>query len=145
MAVILILLGIVLVIFSSYSIVKESTGNEERGFSKVLKTEEKNVKSIDFTIVEMRREFAETIMELQMDILNLKEKLDLDDSEENVKEKEEEENPIQPDSEEKLTLNGVKINDISRLLNEGYTLDDISEKLEISKGEILLIKDLYLK
>lgn len=39
----------------------------------------------------------------------------------------------------------VKINEVSMLLGKGLTTDEVSQKLGISKGEVLLIKELYLK
>jgi len=39
----------------------------------------------------------------------------------------------------------VKINEVSKLLESGLTTDEVSHKLGISKGEVLLIKELYLK
>ena len=147
MAVIMILLGIVLITFSSYSIIKENTNGSRDKFSTVLKERQESVNDTDITIGEMRREFAETIMELQVDISELKKKLDIDNGDEITEAKGEvlNKDQISTDDEEQLTFNGVTVNDLDNLMKEGYTLDEISEKLEISKGEILLIRDLYLK
>jgi len=41
--------------------------------------------------------------------------------------------------------NNVKVNEISMLLDEGLSVDEISEKIGIGKGEVLLIKELYIK
>ncbi|MDP4179357.1 MAG: hypothetical protein Q8900_13620, partial [Bacillota bacterium] len=48
-------------------------------------------------------------------------------------------------NENKKTNNNVKVQDIERLLGENKSIDEISEILEIGKGEVLLIKELYLK
>lgn len=40
---------------------------------------------------------------------------------------------------------GVRIEDIQNLIKSGLSDDEISKKLQVSKGEILLIKELYLK
>jgi len=39
----------------------------------------------------------------------------------------------------------VKITEVSKLLESGLTTDEVSHKLGISKGEVLLIKELYLR
>ncbi len=157
MAVILILLGILLIVFSSYSILKENINekSDNNSFSNVLRDKEDGIDERDITIGEIRREFAETITDLQMEILDLKERMNLNDDlaeaeteehETDVSETEETESKVlESGNEEKTTFNGVKINDLDRLLKEGYSLDEISKNLDISKGEILLIKDLYLK
>ena len=48
-------------------------------------------------------------------------------------------------TEKESVYNSVRVNDIQKLYQQGYSIDQISEELGISKGEILLIKDLYLK
>lgn len=39
----------------------------------------------------------------------------------------------------------VKYEEIDKLLREGFSVDEISEKLNMGKGEVLLIIELYLK
>lgn len=157
MAVILILLGILLIVFSGYSILKENINekSDKNSFSHVLRDKKNGIDERDITIGEIRREFAETITDLQMEILDLKERMNLNDdlaeAQTETHETEESETDeaesriLESGNEEKTTFNGVKINDLDRLLKEGYSLDEISKNLDISKGEILLIKDLYLK
>ena len=41
--------------------------------------------------------------------------------------------------------NNIKINEIKRMIDEGLSVDEISEKIDIGKGEVLLIKELYIK
>ena len=41
--------------------------------------------------------------------------------------------------------NNIKINEIKDLLKQGLSIEDIAGKLNIGKGEVLLIKELYLK
>lgn len=84
----------------------------------------------------MRKEFAETILELQKEIIDLKEKAygeeKINSSEEGVEEISRE--AIETDTEKESVYNGVKVNDIQKLYAEGYSLEEISEKLGISKG-----------
>ncbi|MCR1933636.1 hypothetical protein ACQX0N_04095 [Clostridium tepidum] len=41
--------------------------------------------------------------------------------------------------------NSVKVNKVNKLLKEGRTVEEICEILNIGKGEVILIKELYLK
>lgn len=41
--------------------------------------------------------------------------------------------------------NAVRINEIRGLLQEDFTVEEIAEKIGVGKGEVLLIKDLYIK
>lgn len=46
---------------------------------------------------------------------------------------------------EEINKSSVKYNEISDLLKQGFSVDEISEKLNMGKGEVLLIIELYLK
>ncbi|MCS4467817.1 helix-turn-helix domain-containing protein [Clostridium botulinum] len=41
--------------------------------------------------------------------------------------------------------NSTKVNEVSKLLEEGHTVEEICEILNIGKGEVILIKELYSK
>lgn len=45
----------------------------------------------------------------------------------------------------KSSGNNVKVTEIKTMLDQGLSVDEISEKIGIGKGEVLLIKELYLK
>ncbi|WP_138202602.1 hypothetical protein [Haloimpatiens lingqiaonensis] len=51
--------------------------------------------------------------------------------------------------EEKRKINrenkSVRVLEMEELLKKGFTIDEVAQKLNISKGEALLIKDLYLR
>ena len=47
-------------------------------------------------------------------------------------------------SEEKKESKSILVEQIQDLIKEGYSLDEISETLSIGKGEVLLIKQLYI-
>ena len=49
------------------------------------------------------------------------------------------------DENNKGNYNSVKINEIKIMLDNGLSVDEISEKIGIGKGEVLLIKELYIK
>ncbi|WP_163193196.1 hypothetical protein [Clostridium thermarum] len=147
MAVVLILSGITIIIFSLYSLLKEAKGPKGSNFQDILEDSTHSMDDTKMLIGEMRREFAETILELQQEIIRLKEGNSV--VEEQITDSESEEaqdlKDMGGERETANSYNNVKINDIEKLLKEGYSIDEISEKLEINKGEILLIKDLYLK
>ena len=147
MAIILMLFGITIIIFSLYSLVKENYKHDENNFKSLLKDTENNIDDTQVLIGEMRREFAETILELQKEIISLKEEnfeVPQRDEDEDANFTEKIDDSIAVE-EETNSFNNIKIDDIEKLLKEGCSIEEISERLEISKGEILLIKDLYLK
>lgn len=45
----------------------------------------------------------------------------------------------------KVTDNNIKIKEITKMLEDGLSIDEISEIIGIGKGEVLLIKELYIK
>lgn len=47
-------------------------------------------------------------------------------------------------SEEKKETKAILIEEVRALIKEGCSLDEVSEKLNIGKGEVLLIKQLYI-
>lgn len=147
MAIILILFGIIIIFFSLSSLIKEGRNSEVNSFKTIYEDKKEEVKDTDLIIAEMRKEFAETILELQKEIMDLREKSSAGN---NFKPPQDEEEVIvselhDSDTEKESVYNGLKVNDIQKLYQQGYSIDQISEKLGISKGEILLIKDLYLK
>lgn len=176
----LLLIGSLLVILNIRAIKKE--GNT---FNHVYSSELENMKEFEFSIGEVRREFSETILELQKEIEEVKSlvkglgKEDIFIEEENVKvnyennenyvydqdvqndqskeynldeeyERNEEYEEVDKDDkhEEEYntgTSNSVKIEEIKELLSQGLAVEEVSKKLGIGKGEVLLIKELYLK
>ncbi|HAG45050.1 MAG TPA: hypothetical protein DCL31_19160, partial [Clostridium sp.] len=111
-----------------------------------------------------RREFSETILELQQEILELKEKYDVKYKEKEydnileeklelfnmpiIKEKPEEKQNKSTNLEktkEETLENNIKIQQIKELFEKNLSIEEIVEKSGLGKGEILLIKELYLK
>jgi hypothetical protein len=161
---ILLGIGLLLVIFNLGAINKEKSS-----FKYIFNNTEEDMKEMDFKLSEIRREFSETILELQKEIEKVKETYiyenkvsennileepkDIEENNENYTEdsivyKEEKEQDILESSfrEKKVQEdNNVKINEINKLLSKGFSIEEISEKIGIGKGEVLLIKELYLK
>lgn len=169
MIIILLLIGLILIILNLKAVNKERSS-----FKSVLQDKEENITETEIIVGELRREFSETILELQKEIIELKEALDklnnfnestITSTENKIlfseaKEKDESTytketidhyevkdnsspEKVENFSEEKS--NGVKVDEVGRLLKEGISIDEICEKLSIGKGEVLLIKELYLK
>ena len=65
--VLIFILGIILIILNFKAIKKEDTS-----FDKILEREEYRSKDYDIEIIEIRKSFAETVLELQKEIKNLK-------------------------------------------------------------------------
>lgn len=169
MIIILLLIGLILIFLNLKAVNKERSS-----FKSVLQDKEKNITETEIIVGELRREFSETILELQKEIIELKEALyklnnfnestitsienkilfteakEKDEStytKENIDHYEVKDNSspekVENFSEEKS--NGVKVDEVGRLLKKGISIDEICEKLSIGKGEVLLIKELYLK
>lgn len=182
---ILLLIGIFLIVFNIRALKKE-----KNSFKNVFTNKEENITDTELLIGQLRREFSETVLELQKEIIALRHeinaknesaailkdkssagKLDtileenlIDDitkeiiaANESHKEEDKEhvidevsaERTEETDNEKNNTLknnsNNVKINEIAELFEKGLSLDEICERFNIGKGELLLIKDLYLK
>jgi uncharacterized protein YoxC len=148
MAIALFVIGILLIILNISAVKKE-----KKSFSGTLSHAESNMKEFEVEIGKLRREFTETIIELQSEIAELRMKKESDESEitepydieTTVQIVEENSQEFIEVDEELSNGNSIKINEISKFLEQDMSVDDIAEKLGIGKGEVLLIKELYLK
>ena len=140
MTILLLIFGFFLIIINIIALRKE-----DKSFDKVINNAKENVENYDIEIMRLRKEMGETILELQQEIETLKMEIAL--NKESIVEDVEIEEPIYEevfhDKIEKK--NNVKIDEVKHLLDEGMSLEDICERLQIGKGELLLIKELYLK
>lgn len=179
--IILFIIGSLLIFLNIRAINKE-----KNSFQGILGETTNNMKEFEVEIGKLRREFAETLLELQTEISNLEKKLEdnssvnhntyieenneinkksvdkeleyhkdtkknydkeIIDTEkndaniENVEEIEEK----REDKEIKENKNSIKIKEIEKLMEKGLSIEKIADTLKISKGEILLIKELYLQ
>lgn len=151
----LVLIGAVLIIFNVRFIKEDDTSGKKvvkknkNSFTRVLKDEELDLTAVDIIIGELRIEFSETLLELQKEIVELTGKVD-SLIEEKVPERE---GFVLPIEENEAILGNLniekepysKINEIGELLRSGFSVEEISEKFQMGRGEILLIKKLYLK
>jgi hypothetical protein len=158
-------IGSILVILNMKAIKKEKSS-----FNNIFHAAEEDMREFEVRLGEVRKEFSETILELQKEIEDLKK---TNNSNYIIEEAKEYENlseelievPIKVGTKEKKTKskkasisvnthiedynnsvnNSVKIEEINKLLGKGLSIEDVSIKLGIGKGEVLLIKELYLK
>jgi len=119
---ILIVIGVIFIIVNGRALYKGKLNT----FNVSYESSQKNMTELDFKIGEVRREFSETIFELQKEVEAIKNG---------------EISPIEIEANK----NYYKTEELGKLLKDGLTIDEIAEKLNTSKGELLLIKELYLK
>ncbi len=150
----LLIIGVLLIAFNIKAINKEKSS-----FSGKLKLKEQHLDEVMVEIGQIRQEFAETLLTVQQSVEEIKTRVeDLENKQyngENVRIHSE--NPSDhaeikahgdTDASEinsDLKENNVKINEVEALLKENVSIEEISKRLGIGKGEVLLIKDLYLK
>lgn len=169
----LITTGILLIVLNFNAIRKE-----KKAFKDILNHKKEDLTDYDVEIGKVKREFSETILELQKEMETLKDKINLEQpvvykqknqtgreildkqilietqtelekKDEIEMKKENNKNIVNNISEvyenTKVGNNGVKIYKIKQMINEGLSVDEIAENLDIGKGEVLLIKELYIK
>lgn len=149
----LIFIGLILVILNVLAIRKHN-----KSFQGVLGDAIENTQDYDIRIGELRREFSESILELQSELMHIKEGMDLkvektqtttsflEEANDIIdEEKIYDENKNQSIIEQPHNTNSSKVDSIKRLFSEGLSVEEISEILHLGKGEVLLIKDLYIR
>ncbi|GAA0724084.1 hypothetical protein GCM10008905_17500 [Clostridium malenominatum] len=132
MTIILLIFGFLLIGINVIALKKDS-----RSFTKIVNDEKESVNST--------REIEDAIFNLQMELEEIKLIINENIKKEVIPEEKPREivhNEVYDKSEKK---NNVKIDEVRELLDKGMTLEDIAQKLQIGKGELLLIKELYLK
>ena len=146
MPVVIIFFGICLIIVNIISIKKENMP-----FYSVLKYKEENMTEVNLELAALRKDFAETILELQTDIVELKKRIDILEGKETIAIQNSEQEPILNSSKDINVKDDVindinmdsKSNRIKELIDLGLSDDEICEKLSLGKGEVLLVRNLY--
>ena len=147
MPIIIIIFGICLIIVNIISIKKE-----KRPFNSVLKYKEDNMTEVNLELASLRKDFAETILELQTDIEELKRRLNLLEEKDAIDIQNSEQKPILNNSSNSIDVENDVINDINmdiksnrikELIDLGLSDEEICEKLSLGKGEVLLVRNLY--
>lgn len=165
MAALLITAGIVLIVLNVKAVLKEN-----KSFGKVLKNKNDDIQEYEIEIGKLRKEFGETIFEMQNDMESLKERINslsekelqynklkdipntsalslndkYDEKEKNIHDNVRETEKDKKDKDD-CGLNNIKVTEIDKMVKQGLSDDEIAEKMKIGKGEVLLIKELYLK
>lgn len=133
-AIILFLIGIILIIFNTKAVIKE-----KNSFRNQLDSKKKSTNLTDIEIGKIRKEFGETIFELQKQIESLKRSVNAENN------KLDQKKDLKEDTLKFENYNNVKIDEIKKMIDKNISIDDISHKTGIGKGELLLIKDLYIR
>ena len=167
----LIIISLTLIFLNIISLKKD-----KNSFKGILINKEENLQNYEVEIGKLRREMGETILDIQTEMEELKEKLnkleciiekeDIVKNQCNAIEKEntinieeEKTNAKQEINNEKVKAkncevlddnkdnnkNSVKLKEIKKLIDKGMNEEEIAEVLHIGRGEMLLIKELYLK
>lgn len=172
MPLILLIIGIILIVYSYRAIKKEETVKQENdslniSFQSVLQDNKEEFNDYKMEIGILRRDIAESLTELQQEIVDIKKNLNkLKNNKKVYDNKEDLENEFFIDENEvgndllidsdmkegvisEITfsekVDSDKTQKIKALLKEGLTEEQICYELSVSKGEVLLVKGLFKK
>ena len=146
---ILIVIGVILVVLNYKALKKDETS-----FSDVLKYKQKDMTEVEVEIGAIRRDIAESLTELQKEILEIKQHINFNNNVEDIKENLETDeelisNNLTSIDEEVDVINEIdnknKTEVIRELISLGLNDEEICEKLSLGKGEVLLVRNLYKK
>ncbi|AWZ48213.1 hypothetical protein C3495_05010 [Clostridiaceae bacterium 14S0207] len=145
MIIFLLTIGIILIIYSVLGIKKE-----EKGFNNFLEGSFENAKDEKLEIGILRKEIAETLTEIQKDLVSMEDEIAelkvFKESLKNVKQSNSSLNiNFDCKKDDNIKSNENRKLEIKKLLEEGHSVEEISANFNIGKGEVLLIRDLYQK
>ena len=141
---ILIVIGVILVVLNYKALKKDETS-----FSDVLKYKQKDMTEVEIEIGAIRRDIAESLTELQKEILDIKQHINFNNNVEDIKENLETDeelisNNLTSIDEEVDVINEIdnknKTEVIRELISLGLNDEEICEKLSLGKGEVLLVR-----
>lgn len=133
---------------------------EDKSFKEVLIEKENSITPTDIAIGKMRKDMAESIFELQKDIEYLKNNMIMHDKQEDVRYNSIINNDLVKSEQKPQIINLVKDDEIKnveeikesdkvieviKLFSNGKEVEEICEELNLNRGEVLLIKELYKK
>ncbi|SUY47464.1 Uncharacterised protein [Clostridium putrefaciens] len=133
---------------------------EDKSFKEVLIQKENSITPTDIAIGKMRKDMAESIFELQKDIEYLKNNMIMHDKQEDVRYNSIINNDLVKSEQKPQIINLVKDDEIKnveeikesdkvieviKLFSNGKEVEEICEELNLNRGEVLLIKELYKK
>ena len=109
---------------------------------------------VEVEIGAIRRDIAESLTEIQKEILDIKQHINLNNNVEDIKENLETDeelisNNLNSTDEEVDVINEIdnknKTGTIRELISLGLNDEEICERLSLGKGEVLLVRNLYKK
>jgi len=158
--ILLIVIGIVLIVVNRD--IKNERADDGGSFANILKNEEKEFTDYDMKFVDMRKDMAESILDLQKEIQELRtEVFNIENSNVNIKGNIKQvklDNDIKRDCIDKdiiseINFNNLNLKDnhgndskfenIKMMIDEGKSDEEICSSLSIGKGEVLLVRGLY--
>ncbi|CAI3653649.1 hypothetical protein [Clostridium neonatale] len=148
MPVILILIGFIFIVYSYISMKKAKNldinddKKEDNSFKSILRNNERDLSDYKFELGVLRKDIGESLNELQQEILEIKKALNLFNEKDLINE-DRYDTKVHNSINENYYKESSKALNIRELLKDGLTDEEISEKLSVTKGEILLVKGLY--
>lgn len=148
MPVILILIGFIFIVYSYISMKKAKNldinddKKEDNSFKSILRNNERDLSDYKFELGVLRKDIGESLNELQQEILEIKKALNLFNEKDLINE-DRYDTKVHNSINENYYKESSKASNIRELLKDGLTDEEISEKLSVTKGEILLVKGLY--
>ena len=148
MPVILILIGFIFIVYSYISMKKAKNldinddKKEDNSFKSILRDNERDLSDYKFELGVLRKDIGESLNELQQEILEIKKALNLFNEKDLINE-DRYDTKVHNSINENYYKESSKASNIRELLKDGLTDEEISEKLSVTKGEILLVKGLY--
>lgn len=162
---IIIVIGLVLIIFNYRAIKRENNSFEiqdkDNSFRKVLNDNKNEMTDYKLELGLLRKNLGESLTELQEEILEIKTRLQkIENNNGIVNEKKDIYKEITGKSQENISKNviseisilnnddietSIKTDKIKEFLEMGLSEEEICRRLSISKGEVLLVKELFKK
>jgi methyl-accepting chemotaxis protein len=163
---ILIIIGIVLVIYNYRIIkrenkIKQEDKNLKSSFKDILEDNEDGLSDYKIEIGRLRKDIAESLTELQGEIIEIKSNFnklknseityeDIENSNEHIIDEKLSEDlnyaeDIISEISSSENIDSNKTHSIKKLLEDGLTVEQICYDLSVSKGEVLLVKGLFRK
>ena len=115
---------------------------EDNSFKSILRNNERDLSDYKFELGVLRKDIGESLNELQQEILEIKKALNLFNEKDLINE-DRYDTKVHNSINENYYKESSKASNIRELLKDGLTDEEISEKLSVTKGEILLVKGLY--
>ncbi|WBW95410.1 hypothetical protein [Oceanirhabdus sp. W0125-5] len=143
MNIVLISIGLILIITAMFEYKKDKG---KHSFKKEFKNAIDNANDYKVEIGKLRKEFSETILELQKEIYQVK-RLENSKSDEflkNIENKEGNESVFSEKTDIEEVGYSSNIEMIRKLINEGKDIEEVCGLTKMPKGEVLLVKELYL-